>query len=75
MKKVLLVISALILFSCGSGDEPAPNTQYGRAPVQNNDWRCGTYNGKALYTGPEGGCYYINSSGNKQYVDRSNCNC
>ncbi|MEI9947373.1 MAG: hypothetical protein WDN26_24570 [Chitinophagaceae bacterium] len=24
--------------------------------------------------GPKGGCYYINSSGNKQYVDRSFCN-
>ena len=24
--------------------------------------------------GPRGGCYYINSSGNKTYVDRSLCN-
>lgn len=28
-----------------------------------------TYN-----TGPRGGCYYINSNGNKTYVDRSFCN-
>lgn len=25
-------------------------------------------------TGPEGGCYYNNDSGNKVYVDRSYCN-
>lgn len=25
-------------------------------------------------TGPRGGCYYINSHGNKTYVDRSRCN-
>lgn len=24
--------------------------------------------------GPRGGCYYINSNGNKTYVDRSMCN-
>jgi hypothetical protein len=28
---------------------------------------------RKYYTGPRGGCYYINSSGNKQYVDRSYC--
>ena len=28
-----------------------------------------------VYTrGPRGGCYYINSNGNKTYVDRSLCN-
>lgn len=40
-----------------------------------DDGGCGTHSGKALYKGPEGGCYYINSSGNKTYVDRSECNC
>ena len=34
-----------------------------------------TYNGKSLYEGPQGGCYYINSNGNKTYVDRSECDC
>jgi hypothetical protein len=29
---------------------------------------------RQLRRGPRGGCYYINSSGNKQYVDRSECN-
>jgi len=36
---------------------------------------CGTYNGNKLYRGPKGGCYYINSNGNKTYVDRSFCKC
>jgi hypothetical protein len=30
--------------------------------------------GRTYYTGPRGGCYYINSNGNKSYVDRSLCN-
>lgn len=29
--------------------------------------------GRTLHIGPRGGCYYYNSSGNKQYVDRSEC--
>lgn len=30
---------------------------------------------RTLFVGPEGGCYYVNSNGNKSYVDRSDCNC
>ena len=30
--------------------------------------------GKQYIRGPRGGCYYINSNGNKTYVDRSFCN-
>lgn len=36
-----------------------------------------TYKSKAsrvYHRGPRGGCYYINSNGNKVYVDRSLCN-
>lgn len=39
---------------------------------------CGRYgpeNRYQLYRGPKGGCYYINSNGNKSYIDRSDCNC
>lgn len=36
---------------------------------------CGFHNGKQLYLGPKGGCYYYNSNGNKEYVDRSECHC
>lgn len=28
---------------------------------------------RKYYTGPKGGCYYINKNGNKTYVDRSFC--
>lgn len=30
--------------------------------------------GRVYIRGPRGGCYYINSNGNKTYVDRSLCN-
>lgn len=30
--------------------------------------------GRSYIRGPRGGCYYINSNGNKTYVDRSLCN-
>jgi len=37
---------------------------------------CGTYkSGQQLYLGPEGGCYYMSSGGNKEYVERSACKC
>jgi hypothetical protein len=39
------------------------------------DPKCGTYNGKTVYLGPQGGCYYYNSQGNKEYVARNFCNC
>ena len=39
------------------------------------DKACGTLNGKSLYLGPKGGCYYLNPSGNKEYVSRGMCNC
>lgn len=29
----------------------------------------GQYNGKKVYTGPRGGRYYINSNGNKTYIE------
>lgn len=29
--------------------------------------------GRVYHTGPRGGCYYINSNGNKTYVDKSMC--
>jgi endonuclease YncB( thermonuclease family) len=33
-----------------------------------------TQSGRKYIRGPRGGCYYINSKGNKTYVDRSLCN-
>ncbi|MGG8497727.1 hypothetical protein ACQY1Q_15055 [Tenacibaculum sp. TC6] len=48
------------------------------SPEEDNlaeEWVCGTHNGKTLYTGPKGGCYYYNDNRNKVYVERSKCNC
>jgi len=36
---------------------------------------CGSHNGRTLYKGSSGGCYYINDNGNKTYVDESECHC
>ncbi|WP_123912691.1 hypothetical protein [Chryseobacterium pennipullorum] len=32
-----------------------------------------SYNGKTLHVGEKGGCYYVSSSGNKEYVDKKYC--
>ena len=35
-----------------------------------------SYSGHTLRVGDKGGCYYVNSSGNKVYVDKNHCkNC
>lgn len=61
MRKTLIVIAAILLFSCSKGDGGSGS--------------CGTYNGHTLFKGSRGGCYYLNSSGVKVYVDRSKCRC
>lgn len=75
MKKftiLILLLAFLFNNSCSSSDS---------APVEEDidysvpDWKCGFYNEHQLWTGPRGGCYYINSNGNKTYVDRSKCRC
>lgn len=72
MKKNTIIFTLLIglssLISCDSSE--SDNEEETRT-----EWRCGTHNGKLLWTGPQGGCYYKNSNGNKTYVDRSECNC
>ena len=37
---------------------------------KNTDKVTGTYNGKTVYTGSKGARYYINSNGNKTYIDK-----
>jgi hypothetical protein len=72
MKKTLrFIIAALLLLivtNCSdSSTSYDDDTDY--------SYSCGTYNGHTLYKGSQGGCYYINSNGNKTYVDRKYCNC
>lgn len=70
MKKVILLFvliigfSSLIISCSRDGDSSG---DYER--------ECGTYNGKILYTGPKGGCYYKQSDGEKTYVERTYCKC
>lgn len=56
-----IILFVLIFVSCGKNA---------------GDQKCDFVNGHQLYLGPQGGCYYNNSNGNKEYVDRAMCqNC
>lgn len=79
MKKlfVLSLFCLTILLGCGTYepactdcDEPTTSTG-GSSTGGSSSSGCG--NGRTLHKGPKGGCYYINSKGNKVYVDRSCC--
>ena len=65
---ILVVLVGLISFtSCEAEESTEIESQ--------SQESCGFHNGNRLNVGPQGGCYYINSNGNKTYVDRSECNC
>lgn len=49
---------------------PAPSPRSRRSRNSNSS---GSGNDRVYITGPRGGCYYINSNGNKTYVDHSMC--
>ncbi len=69
--KLFLLLSIPLLTmgnSCETETYSPSDSEYSTTP-------CGYHNGHRLYKGPRGGCYYINSNGNKTYVDRSECNC
>jgi hypothetical protein len=81
MKRIRIIILFFILTSISiiylsfdKGDEDSP-TSNNQTTDTDSDWKCGTYNGHQLWTGPKGGCYYYNSNNNKTYIDRSYCNC
>lgn len=79
IRAFLLTFSVFVL-SCGkttesdsgSSSSSGSNTGTGSGTSAGG---CGSYNGHQLYKGSDGGCYYINSNGNKTYVERSKCNC
>lgn len=52
-------------YSSALSNSKATNSTYKRKTYQSY---------RTYYRGPKGGCYYINSNGNKSYVDRSLCN-
>lgn len=76
MKKLILIIAIFCAFNCSTSDtsDDYNSTSTGSGSGSSGSG-CGTYNGHTLHLGPQGGCYYINSSGNKTYVDRSECQC
>jgi hypothetical protein len=59
MRKFLLLFLFLIMFSC---EEPA-------------DKQCDFMQGQQLYEDSKGRCYYINSNGDKNYVNANYCFC
>lgn len=61
MKKLIALLvlpSIFAIYSCGGSDGESEYCKY---------------NGHTLYTGEKGGCYYLSSGGNKEYVDKSYC--
>lgn len=91
MKKLLtlltIAISSVALINCSkdNNEDNSDNNKNnitnttGKGKSKNNnseqEWVCGEYRGKTLYTGPRGGCYYKQSDGEKTYVDRKYCKC
>ena len=78
MKKLILtaLLPILILItSCGKTSDPEPQSvpSSSTGSGSGTGTSCGDYNGHPVYKGPNGGCYYINSSGNKTYVSGSYC--
>ena len=65
-----LVFCFVFLLACSTDSVNTNNNGNTSSGVTNCD-----HNGKTLYEGPQGGCYYINSNGNKTYVDRWECDC
>ncbi len=72
MKKLIIILFAFFI-ACSTSETNDEEFKYDNNTL--SEWKCGTHNGKQLWTGPQGGCYYKNSNGNKTYVDRSECNC
>jgi len=50
------------------------NNNYSKSIESSQSKQYKTRTTRVYYRGPRGGCYYINSNGNKTYVSRSLCN-
>ncbi|SHM86620.1 hypothetical protein [Chitinophaga sp. CF418] len=76
MKKMLLISTLILLcFSCGKDNTTLEPGGTDNTSGSGGSSGCGYHNGKPLHLGSSGGCYYINSSGNRTYVTRSECKC
>ncbi|UCJ09991.1 hypothetical protein KTO58_12570 [Chitinophaga pendula] len=79
-RNFLAVLLTLLAVSCGKGSDkvvphPTPTSASAPTPTSGAGTDCGYHNEKRLYLGPQGGCFYYNSNGNKTYVARSECKC
>ncbi|WP_267401890.1 MULTISPECIES: hypothetical protein [unclassified Chryseobacterium] len=73
MKKLsLLIVLSLTIYSCESGGGESDRDGGSDSNYNNSSGYC-TYNGHKLYVGEKGGCYYLSSGGNKEYVDKKYC--
>lgn len=70
MRKVIILVMGCFLLNFME----APVLAKGGSELAVSARSC-TFKGKKLYTGPRGGCYYVNRNAKKTYVDRSYCNC
>ncbi|WP_420571934.1 hypothetical protein [Kordia sp.] len=77
LKIVLITLSFISLLACSSTDDSIDTDlgTTGSSSDVDTEIKCGFHNGNQLWKGPQGGCYYYNSSGNKTYVDRDECDC
>ena len=56
-------------------NSPSSSLSLKSSNANNSTYKTKSYrSSKTYYRGPRGGCYYINSNGNKTYVSRSLCN-
>ena len=69
-KKSIQTNNTNLKSSSNSITYPKNSSQY----YNNSNYKRKTSTYRTYYRGPRGGCYYINSNGNKTYVDRSLCN-
>ncbi|MBA3682532.1 MAG: hypothetical protein H0W73_15410 [Bacteroidetes bacterium] len=71
MKKILIIAPicsiTIILFACTK--TPRKTT------FKTKDTSCGTVDGNVLHKDSQHNCYYLNESGQKEYVENSVCSC
>lgn len=70
MRKILIIAPILIsilLFACTKTPR--------KTKVKSNDTSCGIVNGNVMHKDEQHNCYYLNESGQKQYVENSACSC
>lgn len=74
MRKTFIPLLLSLCLACSKDGGASKKDKHTRT-LEKGERVCGQYNGKTLYTGHRGGCYYYQDDGEKTYVDRSNCSC